>query len=57
MPEQHYSAGDCPKQPDDLVERLQAWRVANPLPPPTGQVADKAFFDWLSGEEDIGNVR
>ena len=34
-----------------LRERLRAWREANPLPPPTGLVADKAFFDELSGEE------
>ena len=33
-----------------LRERLRIWREANPLPPPTGLVADKAFFDELSGE-------
>ena len=33
-----------------LRERLAAWHEANPLPPPTGLVADKAFFDDLSGE-------
>ena len=33
-----------------LRERLQAWHAANPLPPPTGFIADKAFFDDLSGE-------
>ena len=33
-----------------LRERLAAWHAANPLPPPTGFVADKAFFDELSGE-------
>jgi antitoxin VapB len=32
----------------ERVERL--WRE-NPLPPKTGEVADKAFFDELSGEE------
>ena len=32
----------------ERVERL--WRE-NPLPPQTGEVADKAFFDELSGEE------
>lgn len=37
----------------DFVERIAAWRAANPLPPPTGLKADKAFFDWLSGEEDV----
>ncbi len=33
-------------------DRIAKWREANPLPPPTGLKADKAFFDWLSGEED-----
>ncbi|MBV8849180.1 MAG: type II toxin-antitoxin system VapB family antitoxin [Methylobacteriaceae bacterium] len=32
----------------ERVERL--WRE-NPLPPKTGEVADKAFFDDLSGED------
>jgi antitoxin VapB len=33
-----------------LRERFAALRRAHPLPPPTGDVADKAFFDELSGE-------
>lgn len=33
-----------------LVERIEAWRRENPLPPPTGLKADKAFFDELWGE-------
>jgi antitoxin VapB len=33
-----------------LRGRLAAFRAANPLPPPTGLAADKAFFDDLSGE-------
>jgi antitoxin VapB len=33
-----------------LRERLAHFRAAYPLPPPTGQVADKAFFDDLSGD-------
>ncbi|MCW3838385.1 type II toxin-antitoxin system VapB family antitoxin [Sphingomonas canadensis] len=33
-----------------LLERLDEWRKANPLPPPTGLKADKAFFDDLWGE-------
>lgn len=33
-----------------LVERVKALYAANPLPPPTGLVADKAFFDELSGD-------
>ena len=31
-----------------LRERLAALRARHPLPPPTGQAADKAFFDGLS---------
>jgi antitoxin VapB len=33
-----------------LRDRFAALRQAHPLPPPTGNVADKAFFDDLSGE-------
>jgi antitoxin VapB len=33
-----------------LRERIAAWRKDHPMPPPTGQRADKAFFDDLSGE-------
>jgi antitoxin VapB len=33
-----------------LRERFAALRTAHPLPPPTGDIADKAFFDDLSGE-------
>jgi antitoxin VapB len=33
-----------------LRERLIRLWEANPLPPPTGHEADKAFFDELSGE-------
>lgn len=33
-----------------LRERFAALRNAHPLPPATGEVADKAFFDGLSGE-------
>ena len=42
---------DAPQPP--LRERLAALRAADPLPPPTGLKADKAFFDWLSGEEEV----
>ncbi|WP_174243259.1 type II toxin-antitoxin system VapB family antitoxin [Beijerinckia sp. L45] len=35
-----------------LRERFAALRAAYPLPPPTGLVADKAFFDELSGEPE-----
>ena len=33
-----------------LRERLQAFWNANPMPPPRGLQADKAFFDDLSGD-------
>jgi antitoxin VapB len=33
-----------------LRKRIEAWRKEHPMPPPTGQKADKAFFDDLSGE-------
>lgn len=33
-----------------LRERIAAWRKEHPMPPLTGQKADKAFFDDLSGE-------
>jgi antitoxin VapB len=33
-----------------FAERLAAWHKAHPLPPPTGKLADKAFFDELSGD-------
>jgi antitoxin VapB len=33
-----------------LRDRFAALRQAHPLPPSTGTIADKAFFDDLSGE-------
>jgi antitoxin VapB len=33
-----------------LRTRLAALRAEHPLPPATGEAADKAFFDDLSGE-------
>ena len=33
-----------------LRERIAAWRREHPMPPATGEKADKAFFDDLSGE-------
>jgi antitoxin VapB len=33
-----------------LRERLAELWDANPLPPPTGDIADKQFFDDLSGD-------
>ena len=41
---------DRAAQARPLRERFAALRKAHPLPPPTGSVADKAFFDDLSGE-------
>jgi antitoxin VapB len=38
------------KEAVPLRERFAALRAAHPLPPPTGLLADKAFFDDLSGE-------
>jgi antitoxin VapB len=40
-----------PKQ--STVEWLREYRRKHPLPPSTGLKVDKAFFDWLSGEEDV----
>jgi hypothetical protein len=34
-----------------LRNRFAAPRAAYPLPPATGEVADKAFFDELSGKQ------
>lgn len=39
------------QQAKPLRERMQEWREAHPMPPPTGLKADKAFFDELSGED------
>ncbi len=33
-----------------LREKLALWHKLHPLPPATGKIADKAFFDDLSGE-------
>lgn len=33
-----------------LRERIAAWRKDRKIPPRTGEKADKAFFDDLSGE-------
>jgi antitoxin VapB len=33
-----------------LRDRFAAVRAERPLPPPTGEQADKAFFDDLSGD-------
>lgn len=41
------------KEKPDFVEWMKRYRRDHPLPPATGLKADKAFFDWLSGEEDV----
>ena len=38
------------KEAVPLRDRLEAFWRKHPLPPPTGEKADKAFFDELSGE-------
>jgi len=47
--------GEAPAEPrsteDMPLRRLVAlWRLLHPLPPPTGEIADKAFVDELSGD-------
>lgn len=37
------------RNPDAPAWLVKFWKD-HPLPPPTGRKADKAFFDWLSGE-------
>jgi antitoxin VapB len=36
--------------PMSFMDRLEKFWAEHPVPPPTGEVADKAFFDELSGE-------
>jgi antitoxin VapB len=43
-----------PKQ--DLASWLRDYRRRKVLPPTPGPVADKVFYDWLSGEEDEPDV-
>ena len=33
-----------------LIERLKQFWAEHPMPPPTGEKADKAFYDELSGD-------
>ncbi len=42
-----------PEPKRDFLTWIEDYRREHPLPPPTGLKADKAFFDWLSGEEDV----
>jgi antitoxin VapB len=41
------------QQKRDIVKWLADYRRQRPLGRPTGLKADKAFFDWLSGEDDV----
>jgi len=36
--------------PVTIMQKLEKLWAKHPLPPPTGEVADKAFFDELSGD-------
>ncbi len=40
-------------QQPDLVGWVKDYHQRHPLPPSNGFTADKAFYDWLSGEEDV----
>ncbi len=40
-------------QKPDLIAWVKDYHRRHPLPPSDGFTADKAFFDWLSGEEDV----
>jgi antitoxin VapB len=40
-----------------LLERIRHLTDEIAAAPKTGLKADKAFFDWLSGEEDVDDVR
>ena len=40
-----------------LLERIKDITDEIAAAPKTGQKADKAFYDWLSGEEDVEDVR
>jgi len=41
---------DREAKPVSLLEKVQKFWAEHPLPPATGEVADEAFFDDLSGE-------
>ena len=41
--------GEQPQEKPNAREWLAAYRREHPLPPPTGLLADKAFYDDLSG--------
>jgi len=43
---------DREAKPVSILEKLEKLWAEHPVPPPTGEVADKAFFDELSGEDE-----
>jgi antitoxin VapB len=46
------AALDADTEAEPISERLRRFWEENPMPPPTGLPADKAFFDELSGEDE-----
>jgi antitoxin VapB len=44
------AALDADAEAVPLAARLESFWQDNPMPPPTGMKADKAFFDDLSGD-------
>ena len=37
---------------EQLIARMDAWRREHLPHPPTGLEADKAFYDWINGEDE-----
>lgn len=50
--ERELKPAEAPAEKLDFVGWLTRHRQDNPLPPPTGLKADKAFFDRMWGEPD-----
>lgn len=48
--EGNFPVVSSPKQ--TTLEWLREYRREHPLPPRVGLTADKAFYDWLSSDED-----
>jgi antitoxin VapB len=45
-------ADDRKRQNEDFLAEIRELQRELKQYPPTGRQADKAFYDWLSGEED-----
>ncbi len=45
------------QQKPDLIAWVKDYQRRHPLPPPDGFTADKAFYDWLSGEEGVEDFK